>query len=277
MPHWNTSKNSLLRLAAGASALVLVAWPTAPRAAELDADEIATCVRENRPAGNTLETVELRSTDRLGNELVRRATIYSGRSLDAERAVFVQLIYPSDLTGSRLLIAERAGAVQMFVSLAGEVSLKHIEAAGRSPGLFGTDFSSEDLARLYGMSRPGRSERLPDAESEGRPTWVIRTVPPPEAISSYSAVVTHVDQDTCAVLRSEHYEREGQLRKVLSVPLAGVRRVGSAWLAQDLRMRDLRDGTSTRLVVERVETGDRVRDLPIRLPPVAAAPPATGR
>ncbi len=246
---------------------VVSGWPLALSARELvGADQIARCARDNQPAGNILQTVELTSTDRLGNELVRRATVYSGNTPDNVRALYVQLIYPSDLSGSRLLLAERDGLTQMFVAVAGRLDLKRLNAAGGSPRLFGTDFSSEDLARLYGMNRPGRSERLEDGQSEGRATYVIETRPRGAGDSTYARVVSHVDKDTCVVLRAELYERPEQLRKVLTAPPSGVKQIGSVWIAHDLTMRDLLDQTQTRFIVERVESGDRVRDLPFRIP-----------
>ncbi len=246
---------------------VLSGWPFALSARELvGADQIARCARDNQPAGNILQTVELTSTDRLGNELVRRATVYSGNTPDNVRALYVQLIYPSDLSGSRLLLADRDGLTQMFVAVAGRLDLKRLNAAGGSPRLFGTNFSSEDLARLYGMNRPGRSERLEDGQSEGRATYVIETRPRGAGDSTYARVVSHVDKDTCVVLRAELYERPEQLRKVLTAPPSGVKQIGSVWIAHDLTMRDLLDQTQTRFIVERVESGDRVRDLPFRIP-----------
>ncbi len=246
---------------------LLSTWPLALSARELvGADQIARCARDNRPAENTLQTIELTSRDRLGNELVRRATVYSGNAPDGVRALYVQLIYPSDLSGSRLLLAERDGLTQMFVALAGRLDLKRLNAPSGSPRLFGTDFSPEDLARLYGMNRPGRSQRLDDGQSEGRPTYVIETRLHEAEASTYALVVSHVDKDTCVVLRTELYERPEQLRKVLTAAPSGVKQIGSVWIAHDLTMRDLLDQTQTRLIVERVESGDRVRDLPIRIP-----------
>ncbi len=246
---------------------MLGSWPLALSARELvDADQIARCARDNRPAQNILQTVELTSTDRLGNELVRRATVYSGNAPDRVRALYLQLIYPSDLSGSRLLLAEREGLTQVFVAIAGTLDLTRLNAAGGSSRLFGTDFSSEDLARLYGMNKPGHSQRLEDGQSEGRPTYVIETRPQETEDSTYALVVSHIDKDTCVVLRAELYERPEQLRKLLTAPPASVKQIGSVWIAHDLLMRDLLDQTQTRFLVERVESGDRVRDLPFRIP-----------
>lgn len=246
----------------------ILIWPLVLSAEELvDADEITACVRANRPAGNTLETVELTSTDRIGYEHVKRGSIHSGHSRDAFRTLYVRLIYPSDLSGSTFLIAERDGTTRMFVSVAGFADLKRISTAGGNPELFGTDFSAEDLARLYGMNRPGQSRRLEDSVTEGRPTYVIEIHSLQDHDSSYEIVISHVDKDTCVVLKSELYERSERLRKVFTASASSQKRVGSWWIAHELLMRDLRDETQTRLVVERVETGDRVRDLPIRVEP----------
>ncbi len=68
------------------------------------------------------------------------------------------------------------------------------------------------------------------------------------------------------MLRAELYERPEQLRKLLTAPPDSVKQIGSVWIAHDLLMRDLLDQTQTRFRVERVESGDRVRDLPFRIP-----------
>ena len=246
---------------------VLSSWPLALSIrGRVNAEKIALCARDNRPPENTLQTVEFTSTDRLGNELVRRATVYRGNAPDGVRALYVQLIYPSDLSGSRLLLAERNGLTQIFLAVAGTPDLKRLNAPSDSPRLFDTDFSSEDLARLYGMNKPGRSTRLKDGQREGRPTYVIQTRPYNKEDSSYALVVSHVDKETCIVLRAELYDRLDQLRKVLTVPPDHVKQVGSVWIAHDFTMQDLLDQTQTRFIVERVESGDRVRDLPFPVP-----------
>ncbi len=60
---------------------MLSSWPLALSIrGRVNEEKIALCARDNRPPENTLQTVELTSTDRLGNELVRRATVYRGNA-----------------------------------------------------------------------------------------------------------------------------------------------------------------------------------------------------
>ena len=63
-------------------------------------------------------------------------------------------------------------------------------------------------------------------------------------------IVHYVDPATCLPLRTEMFERGGKLLKVLSVAPGRFRELGSVWVFQEAVMRDLRDGTETRLMVE---------------------------
>ena len=69
------------------------------------------------------------------------------------------------------------------------------------------------------------------------------------AESAYDRIVSHVDQETCVLLRAEMYQGE-KTRKILTAAPERIAKEGSVWVAHEVLMQDLRDETQTRLVVE---------------------------
>jgi hypothetical protein len=125
-----------------------------------------------------------------------------------------------------------------------------------SASMFGTDFSYEEFERLQGIAESAPATRQPDAAVEGRSAYVLDVRPTSESDSAYERIVTFIDKETCLLLRSEFFERgDRTARKVLTAATSTLSREGDVWLAREYLMRDLRDETETKMIVEEVEVG----------------------
>ena len=238
--------------------------PTLP-ASEKTVDEILACQLRTRPLTNTVRSVELVRRDRLGAESEYRAKIYGGVSRQGFRTLLIELHRPIELRGLSFMITEREGANHMFISPAGLPQVKLLGGASGAGSLFGTDLSYEDVERLYGLVRPGETHSLigGDGQLGGRAVWQLETVPAEESRSSYWKIVSHVDQQTCVLLKAEMYESHDQLRKVLTADPESIHREGRVWVAHELLVRDLRDETETRMVVNGIELDTVPEGIPL--------------
>ncbi len=232
------------------AALVLGTPPAA--SAPKGAEEILACLQRTRPLTNTVRTVELVSRDRTGAERAQRAKVYGAVSREGLRTLLIQLTEPEDARGLTVLITEREGANHVFISPAGLPDVKLVRGASGHASLFGTDFSYEDVERLYGLARPGDTHKLGSSETpvEGRPFWLLETTPGPNSGSAYKRIVSLVDQETCVLVRAEMYGSQATPRKILTSDASSIRREGSTWVAHDILIRDLRDGSQTRMVLD---------------------------
>ncbi len=221
---------------------------------EKTVDEILECQLRTRPLTNTVRNVRLQRTDRIGGERVYYARIYGGVSRDGFRTLLIQITSPPELLDLSFMITEREGANHMFVSPAGIPDVKQVHGAPGASSLFGTDLSYEDVERLYGLARPGEVHALVggDGELDGRAVWQLETVPAEGSGSAYWKIVSHVDRETCVLLRADMYESAGEPRKVLTADPASIRREGRVWVAHDLLVRDLRDETRTRMLIDEI-------------------------
>ncbi len=137
---------------------------------------------------------------------------------------------------------------------------KRVTGQGGGGKLFGTDFSYEDFVRWQGLNQPDESRRLPDAVEAGQPVWVLETTPAQEAESSYERVIVFIDQETCVALKTESYENGDTPRKILTADPDQLLEEGGVWFASELVMRDLRDETHTRVIIEDVEVDRDLKD-----------------
>ena len=144
-------------------------------------------------------------------------------------------------------------------------------AHGDKSRLFGTNLTLEDFARTARVLFAGQIRQLPDATVEGRPVYVVQTKPAPDAESEYTRIVTSIDKEQCLVLRRESFDpafaKGAKPRKVYAVSTKDVRQEGAYFVATRASLEDAKDGSQTRLEVEKF-------DLPKQLDPKLFTPEA---
>ena len=87
----------------------------------------------------------------------------------------------------------------------------------------------------------------------------------PEDESAYESVISFIDQESCLPLKIECYEAGGRLRKLITLDPAQVIQPGGIWVAQEVRVKDLRDETETRLIVEEIVVDAPLSDKRFRI------------
>jgi hypothetical protein len=218
------------------------------RAAEPGAgDDVTACVEHNLPGPDSIRAVRFTSRDRTGAKTVTVVKMYGRRTEAGYRRLFVRFLEPKDVRGTGLLFLENPGGTEVYLASTELDSPRKITGSGRASNLFGTDFSYEDFARLEGIDLRDKIRRQPDEEIDGRPVYVVESRP---TDSSYERIVSFVDQESCLPLRMRFYEPGGQLRKELTTEPRSNLKHGPVWVAHTALMRDLRDSTTTHLLVD---------------------------
>ena len=241
---------SLLALAAAASATDLQT-----------AQEIEDCVSGSMPDTTSVQTITFKVKDRIGAVVETKAKIHAKKFEDGLSKLMIRFFLPADLRGAGLLMLEKEKEefADMFIYLPELRRTKRVTTRMVSGSMFGTDFSYEDFERLQGFVNDAASERLEDAEIDGKQVYVIQTRPSEDSGSGYQRVVQYVDREMCVPLKTELFEREERPRKVMTTDRSAVTREGESWIPRLVLMRDLRDETETKLVIEEVEVGGEIR------------------
>lgn len=223
-------------------------------AADDPVQEVRDCLKRNMPAKSSVQTVHFTSVDRIGGQREFRAKMLGMKLADGLRRAKLCITQPPDMRGSEMLSVETPeGAPDSFLFTPELRKVKRITGEGMGGSVFGTDFTYEDLQRWQQLNRPESHERLPDAELDGRPVYVMATRPKEGASSSYTKVVSYVDKQTCVVIKSESFENGDRLRKLFLAKTEDMLEDHGIHAPAEVVMKDVRDETQTTVVVEELE------------------------
>jgi hypothetical protein len=238
------------------AALVLLSAGMPAAAVNVDTgegvDEIADCVKENRPRLSAEQAVTLRTLDRAGSARISSATIYWQRSGENSKAL-IRFSAPPDLRGSALLLIQKGERADMFMYLPELRRVRRVTKRSVTGSMFGTDFSYEDFERFQGFAEDGETRRLPDQEIEGRKVFVVEGRPSRGEESAYERIVSFVDQERCVPIHTELYEKGERLRKVVAMPWEKITREAESWVPRLVVVKDLVGKTRTELLVDEIE------------------------
>src|SRR5262245_18607135 len=124
---------------------------------------------------------------------------------------------------------------------------RRIALQDRSTRFFGTDFSFEDLEERdvdqYDYTLLG-SEVI-----DGADCWQIQSVPKQAKSSQYAKSVVWIRKDNYVFARVDSYVKDEVLRRL---NYSRISNIDGIWTAQELTMSDLKRGSITRLILERV-------------------------
>ncbi len=236
---------------------VLWLYATLSLAAEIP-EVVRVCMEKNTPATSSVQSIELRARDRSGYEQVLEANTYWKRGADKRSSILMHFNEPVDIRGARFLIIENTPQNDMYMYMPGLFKVRKITSKRISSSILGTDFSYEDYERLHGVFTNMRAEQYPDEVLDGRPVHVINSYP--EGDSGYEKIKTYIDIETCISLRTELFESGHQLRKTLTVKPDDIKKEGEIYVPRTLLMRDLRDKTETRMLIQEIKTDVALED-----------------
>jgi hypothetical protein len=233
------------------SSLLLLLHATSAIAAEVP-EIVKTCAEQNMPKSTAVQSIELTARDRSGYEQVLLADVFWKRDADNRSRLLMHFEEPADVRNARFLIIENEPQNDMYIYMPGLFKVRKITSKRISSSILGTDFSYEDYERLHGILTDIKAEQYPDDVLDGRPVYVINSYP--GETSGYDKIATYIDKQTCVTLKAELFERGHQLRKTLTIDPADIQPVGDIQVPRALVMRDVRDKTQTRLVIQEIRT-----------------------
>jgi hypothetical protein len=246
-------------------AFALAAQPLSA-AGDRAADEVLDCVQRSLPPETVSQMLEFQSTDRAGGGRTIRSSMQWRRSDDGRSKLLLRVKDPPDLKDAGLLLLEQEQRTDMFVYLPDLGRSRRVTSAMVSGSLFGSDFTYEDFTRLQGMALEGTSERLADEVLDGMAVHVIVHHPAEGSGSSYTRVKSFVASQTCVPLRTEMYEEGDRLRKVMKTDPADIHEEKGARVPRRVLLTDLRDKSTTQLVVSEIEVGREIRENVFTIP-----------
>jgi hypothetical protein len=233
--------------------VALVATAAAAEDQTRGASDVIACMRANTPEATLVQTVELITADRAGSERARSGKLYLKRFDDGMGRALLRVEAPPDLRGTAFLAIQNDGPPDMFLYLPEFKKVRRITSHSLRGRLLGTDFTYEELEHLFTFAKSTDLRLIEGGDVGGRAVHVLEATPDPTIESTYTRIVSHVDQETCVPLRIDFYEVEEVPRKQLSCDPDHITEESGSFVPRLVRMQDAQRGTESRLVTHSVE------------------------
>ena len=156
---------------------------------------------------------------------------------------------PAEVKGVALLVVNhRDRASDQWMWTPGIERDRRIALQDRGTQFFGTDFSFEDLEERdvdqFDFALLG------EEEVDGAGCWKIQSVPRKTKTSQYTRSIVWIRKDRYIPARIESYVRDQAVRHL---SYSDIQNVQGIWTARVLEMVDLRRGSRTRLMLDKLE------------------------
>ncbi|MGB8658521.1 MAG: outer membrane lipoprotein-sorting protein [Candidatus Zixiibacteriota bacterium] len=222
------------------SLILVLSVSTAWSENKLTADQILKKVDEveNAPKDQMRE-IKMVLTDKGGKESLREMNMWQ-KGFDKRTAKFTA---PADQKGIGFLSLPND---VMYLYLPAFKKTRRIAAHVKNSKFAGTDFTYEDMeGKKY--SEKWNPEFLKEEDND----YVLQLKPKPETNTDYSKLVMWVNSANFYIVKIEHYDQAGKLRKVLN--FEDVKQINGYWIATVMVMNDLKEEHKTRMTLSNVK------------------------
>jgi hypothetical protein len=168
----------------------------------------------------------------------------------------IRFTAPAEVKGVALLIVnhpDRASDQWMWTPAIERD--RRIALQDRSTRFFGTDFSFEDLEERD-VSQYDYT-LLADDAVDGAPCWTIQSTPKTSKVSQYTKSTLWIRQDNYVYARVDLWSGDTLVRRLTSRDIRDVQGIATA---HDLTMADMKRGSRTQLVMDRVQYNLPLKD-----------------
>jgi Outer membrane lipoprotein-sorting protein len=219
--------------------------------------DIVRTAREKQFPKNSVTDLTMVLTNKRGNERVRKLLTKRKEYGDGEAKSVAYFLSPSDVKGTAFLVWEHAKQPNdVFIYLPALKKIRRISSEQKHQSFMGSDFSYADM----------ENEDVDDAEHRiaseellnGKPCWVIESVPKPESDSEYGKLTSWVHKTEFIPYRVEFYDKKGKLYKVMEVLRAGP--VGDEILPLHFSMEDVQKSHKTQIILDKIQLGQEIPD-----------------
>lgn len=190
--------------------MLLLSFPLAAQTG----NDIARMMDEREQPEDMVSDMTMILTSRTGSS--RTLTVHSVRKGDDKQIVW--FLAPADDRGVAFLMIEHEDQEdEMRMWLPSFRRMRRISSSSKGESFMGSDLTYEDMGTR--ALDEYTFELLGEEILESGPAWILESTPMPELRSSYSRIVSWVDQDDIFPVKEEYYDRAGNLLKVRTIEM----------------------------------------------------------
>lgn len=241
--------------------LMLVLLLSLQAQADPAGQRVLQCARQNLPQTEMIKQLEMTVVDRNGAARTLQGKVYArGTPAGASSALSVVIRFeaPLDLSGAAYLVRQPAGegSEQLYMFLPAMQRVRRISGKAANVSLLGTSYSYSDFQQLESAFSGSDAALEGSVDLDGRSAQVL-SMKPAGSSSPYSLVRSWIDQQSCVPVKVEFLSGSAVRKRFQAAPGA-LRQSGRYWYLAESTMQDLAEGSSTRLRIDKVTSGESI-------------------
>lgn len=247
----------LVALALAVSLVPLPALGSGDASQTPSARDIVLKSRDRQFPENAVMTITMTLINKRGNRRERQIETKRRTEGEGEAKSVAYFLSPADVKGTAFLVWEHKDQPNdVFIFLPELKSIRRIASDQKNQSFMGSDFSYADMEKEDVDDAVHKI--LSEEAWEGKPCWVIESIPKPESDSEYSRVVAWVTKENFIPEKMELYDKKGKLYKVMNVLRAGL--VEDRILILDFTMENVQKSHKTQIVLDDVKLNQTIAD-----------------
>jgi hypothetical protein len=169
----------------------------------------------------------------------------------------VKFLDPFDMRNTGLLVITNKGRdPDQFVYQPSRRRVRRVKLQG--VGVGGTDFGYDDIA--FHNLEAADYVRLPDEELDGGPVYVVEATLKPFIHTDYRTSTVRFEKDHYIPLHAVYRDESGVEIKESRAARSSIKEFDGSWVASEVTMYNLKEGTSSVLLVEKLEPNVEMAD-----------------
>ena len=220
--------------------------------ADLTSQEIIQKARDKQFPANSVAQMKMIMINKRGDERTREIKTWRKLTENNESRSLAQFLSPPDVKGTKFLVIEHIkGQNEVFIYFPSMKKVRRIAGEQKNTSFMGSDFTYADME---GQEADKSTHTLLRTETHGTPAGkklechVIETVPLDPEEFQYSKIISWVEKDRLILWKSEFYDNEGRLLKILDV--AEVKRIAEIDLPVDFSMTNVQKNHKTVIKID---------------------------
>ncbi len=233
------------------------AFPEQTSSEGMTAKEIVRKARDKQFPKNSVSNLTMVLINKRGNERVRELETKRKDYGNGEAKSVAYFLSPADVKGTAFLVWEHDEQPNdVFIYLPALKKIRRIASEQKHQSFMGSDFSYADMEN---EDVDDAEHRILSEESlEGRPCWVIESIPKPDSDSEYGKITSWVDKSDFIPYRVEFEDKKGNPFKVMQVLRTGP--VGEEILPLRFSMENVQKNHKTEISLDKIEIDQEISD-----------------
>jgi len=259
-PRWNprTKERLMFTLAALSLTFLLFGVQSSARAAipPVDVQKIASEISNRMSAKDESfdVTMKIIEADKTSKERAMKITRLSPSK--KEHYVLVRMQTPKDLKGTSLLATFKNGKEEKWLYLPSSKQTRRLAAtSSESNSILGSELNTED----FNINTETSTKNVLKRQTKiGNKTYYVVESDVNAASGNYSKVISYVATNEFLPSKSEAYDKQGKLLKVID--FANYTQVGAGkWRAGKIRIRNMQNNRATEIVLANIKVDQNLK------------------